>query len=135
MDDTPVPTPPRPLSTQEHSILARLMEFDFPGAESLRAQIPFVSVVGFCPCGCVTRALEVDRSKVPPAKGSGTPIGAEAEINASGDCKYGGGIMVFAKDGYLSSLEAYSNDVEPIRNWPPMDVLRFLVLPQAPRNR
>jgi hypothetical protein len=56
----------------------------------------------------------------------GTPIGAEAEIPAKGDSN-GGGIIAFAKDGYLSSLEAYSVDVEPIRTSPPIDDLRFTV--------
>ena len=124
MDDTPIPITPRPMSIEERSILARLLEFDFPGSEGLRAQMPFVSVVGVCPCGCVTRELKVDRAKVPPAPGVSSPIPGEAEIPARGG-DHGGGIIAFAKDGYLSSLEAYSHDVEPIRSWPPMDVLIF----------
>jgi hypothetical protein len=124
LDDTPIPVTARPLSIEERSILARLLDFDFPGSEALRAQVPFVSVVGVCPCGCVSRELEVDRSQVPPASGVASPIPGEAEVPArSGD--NGGGIIAFAKDGYLSSLEAYSHDVEPIRCWPPMDVLVF----------
>jgi hypothetical protein len=61
---------------------------------------------------------------VQPALGLGSPIPMEAEIPARGGHN-GGGIIAFAKDGYLSSLEAYSNDAEPIRSWPPMDVLIF----------
>jgi hypothetical protein len=130
MDDTPIPIAPRSLSIEEGSILTRLLEFDFPGSEGLRAQMPFVSVVGVCPCGCVTRELKVDRAQVPPVPGIDSPIPGEAEILARGN-DHGGGIIAFAKEGYLSSLEAYSHDVEPIRTWPPLDVLIFRCRPSG----
>jgi hypothetical protein len=46
MDDTPIPITPRPLSIEERSILARLLEFDFPGSQGLRARCPSSQSLG-----------------------------------------------------------------------------------------
>ncbi|MGD0833723.1 MAG: hypothetical protein ABSA40_04755 [Candidatus Dormibacteria bacterium] len=126
MDGTPRPLAPRPLSAEERSILDRLLDVGFPGSEALRAQLPFVSVVGACPCGCVTRHLAVDRGQAPPAQGIHGLIPAEARIPARGS-DHGGGVLVFAKDGYLCTLEAYSHDGEPIRTWPAPQLMTFTV--------
>ncbi|MDX3214617.1 hypothetical protein PV318_03525 [Streptomyces sp. ME02-6991-2B] len=55
----------------------------------------------------------MDRAAVPPARAHGNPA-ADAWYAAPDDA----GVMVFTKDGYLSSLEIYSASSEPITTWP-----------------
>ena len=62
-----------------------------------------------------------EAARVPP-----TLIPAEARIPARGS-DHGGGVLVFAKDGYLCTLEAYSHDGEPIRTWPAPQLMTFTV--------
>src|SRR5438309_357806 len=75
------------------------------------------------PCGCATVDLDVERGSCPPAPGRGRPIPSEAEVLTDAGAPLGG-IIVFLKDGYLSTLEIYSVGPEPIRIWPQLDRLR-----------
>ncbi|GAA0392453.1 hypothetical protein [Streptomyces luteireticuli] len=100
--DEPLPPPAR--ATLE-ALLA--------GADpALRAQVPYARVAGRCGCGCVTVDLAVDRTAVAPAPAAGNPV-ADGWYAAP----EGTGVMVFARDGYLSLLEAYGID-GPVTAWP-----------------
>ncbi|WP_405806476.1 hypothetical protein OG729_14880 [Streptomyces sp. NBC_00210] len=61
----------------------------------------------------MTVDLAVDRAAAPPAPTRGNPA-ADAWYAVPEDA----GVMVFAKDGYLSLLEIYSASSEPITAWP-----------------
>ena len=114
---------PRPLNAAELAVLDLLLAPDFPGVDALRRQLSHVRVVGRCPCGCATVDLDVERGSCPPAPGRGRPIPSEAEVLTDAGAPLGG-IIVFLKDGYLSTLEIYSVGPEPIRIWPQLDRLR-----------
>lgn len=79
-----------------------------PVSSALRAQLPYARVVGRCGCGCATVDVAVDHTAVPPAPAHGSPA-ADAWYAEPEDA----GVMVFAKDGYLSLLEIYSASSEP----------------------
>src|ERR1700722_378242 len=49
---------PRPLSPAERQVLDLMLSKDFPGAGSLRSQVPYVQVIGRCDCGWATVNLE-----------------------------------------------------------------------------
>ncbi|WP_406272632.1 hypothetical protein OHT93_23830 [Streptomyces sp. NBC_00191] len=102
-----------PLSQQATATLNALLTGSDPVGSTLRAQIPHTQVADRCGCGCVTVDLAVDRAAVPPAPTHGNPA-ADAWYAVPEDA----GVMVFAKDGYLSLLEIYSASSEPITAWP-----------------
>ncbi|MGW1072136.1 hypothetical protein [Streptomyces sp. NPDC002537] len=102
-----------PLSPGAVATLNALLSGSDPAREALRAQIPHARVTDGCGCGCVTVGLTVDRASVPPAPGAQHPA-ADAWYTDPADA----GVMVFAKDGYLSLLEIYSASSEPITAWP-----------------
>lgn len=91
---------------------------DFPGAESLRSQVPFVQVVGRCDCGCATIDLEVApgapratpdvRSRVIPVTGY---VGSDIDQPKAG-------IIVFVDEGFLSGLEIYRLAEPAPHEWP-----------------
>ena len=56
---------PRPLSLAELAILNALLASDFLGAAELRAQLPAVTVVGNCDCGCPSVDLVVPTDVAP----------------------------------------------------------------------
>lgn len=117
----------RPLSADEARVLSRLLSLEFAGALELRRQVPHARVVAHCQCGCATVDLAVDQSAAEPAHGLRSPIPAEGVVlDEIGE--HTGGVIIFLKDGYLSSLEVYSSSGDPIRAWPPSDRLELLLL-------
>ncbi len=105
--------------------LASLLALEFPGADQLRCQMHSAQVIGRCPCGCGTIDLEVDKTACPPSPAS-SPLPAQANVlDDSGNLI--GGVIVFTKAGYLSSMELYSNDA-PITVFPPLDRLHIYLL-------
>ena len=102
-----------PLSPEATATLNALLAGTDPVSSALRAQIPHARVTDRCGCGCVTVDLEVDRSVVPPATSASHPA-ADAWYEEPKDA----GVMVFARDGYLSLLEIYSSASDPITTWP-----------------
>jgi hypothetical protein len=109
---------PRPLSPAEHQVLDLMLSQDFPGAASLRSQVPYAQVVGGCDCGWATVDLEVApeapratpdlRGRVLPVTGY---VGPDIDSPKAG-------IIVFVDEGFLSRLEIYSM-AEPVpHEWP-----------------
>jgi hypothetical protein len=97
----------RPLTPEERDALAFLLTADFPGAEELRAQVPFAEASGRCPCGCATVGLKVD-----PARAAAANVVERVPVSASS--KSGSaGLLLFVADGYLSCLEIYPSDGTP----------------------
>ncbi|MDX3238695.1 hypothetical protein PV392_23980 [Streptomyces sp. ME03-5709C] len=99
-----------PLSPDATATLNAPLAGPDPVSSALRARIPHTRVTG---CGCVTVDLTVDRPAVPPARAHGNPA-ADAWYAAPDDA----GVMVFTKNGHLSSPEIYSASSEPITTWP-----------------
>ncbi|MEV7781822.1 hypothetical protein [Kitasatospora sp. NPDC088351] len=95
-------------------VLELVLSTDEPVHVALRQQVPQLSVISRCTCGCGTAYFELDTSEVEPAPtGSGTVVAADAQLfTESGECP--GEVLVFAQDGYLSWLEvcSWSDDVE-----------------------
>jgi hypothetical protein len=113
--------PPRPLEPDELRILTLLLAQDFAGADDLRAQLPFVRVVGRCTCGCATVDLEVGHEGSAPAVRCHSPLPSEAQVrDMAGETA--GGILIFLEDGWLASLEIYAYG-DPITAWPADDRL------------
>jgi hypothetical protein len=109
----------RPLTASERGILDLLLTQDFEGVDALRAQVPHVSVVGRCTCGCATVDLAVDKGRCKPAPSYSRPILSEAQV-VDDDKEPLGGVIAFLDDGYLSMLEIYSYG-DPIPKWPEKD--------------
>jgi hypothetical protein len=103
---------PRPLNERELEVLEHLFTLDFPGRDALRAQVPHVTVVAACPCGCPTRDYAVDRDRAAAAD-----VVAYDVANAMVESGPGvpGEVILFVRDGYLWSLELvdYSGDGAP----------------------
>src|SRR5579864_3780467 len=112
---------PRPLEPDELRILTLLLAEDFAGADELRAQLPFVRVVGRCTCGCATVELEVAHERSAPAGRRQSPIPSEAQVRDAAD-EPAGGVLIFLKNGWLAGLEIYSYG-DPIPAWPADDRL------------
>ena len=111
--------PARPLSDPEQAVIARLLSVPFPGRDALLAQLPYVTVAGRCGCGCATVELAVDRAAAPAPVVSGAPVSADA----SGGAGIAGIMLLVDGDGYLSCLEVYSVEDEPVRRLPPPGTL------------
>jgi hypothetical protein len=101
----------RPLSDQERSLLDWLLRHGTPEAGDYASQLPQVTVVSRCGCGCPTIDLAVAGRSAPP--GSPTTILADGEgISPEGvRC----GIILFARDGILSEMEFYPVDGDVYR--------------------
>jgi hypothetical protein len=108
----------RPLSPAERRVLDLMLTQDFPGAESLRSQLPYVQVVGRCDCGCATIDIEVAPEAphaAPDLQGRVLPVtgfvGADIDQPRAG-------IIVFVDEGFLSRLEIYSMAEPAPHEWP-----------------
>jgi hypothetical protein len=108
---------PRPLSRAEKQVLDLMLSSDFPGAVTLRSQIPSVRVVARCDCGCATVNLEVAPQE-PRATDVGNGVLPVTGYVGSDIHQTKAGIIVFVDDGYLSSLEIYSLAEPAPPEWP-----------------
>ncbi|WUT08491.1 hypothetical protein OG802_32435 [Streptomyces sp. NBC_00704] len=81
---------------------------------ALRRQLPHLSVLSRCSCGCGTAFFAVRTDEVEAAPtGPGTVVAASAQfLTEAGE--YPGEVLVFTQDGYLSWLEvcSWSDDTE-----------------------
>jgi hypothetical protein len=84
-------------------------------------------VVGECGCGCATVALAVDDD--PQSDTVAYPVPNEPTVLDDGGEAIGG-VLVFARGGYLAELEVYSYAENPISPFPPVDRLSFTSLPR-----
>jgi hypothetical protein len=121
--------PPRPLNHDEHAILGFLLQPELDGVEQLRAQVPGAIVVGKCDCGCPTIDIEVDTNA--PSSGLAGPLSpVGARVSPESDEPIGD-VILFLKDGRLSSLEyVYYTDQPPDR-WPTLDRLSTIEIDLA----
>jgi hypothetical protein len=102
----------RALSDLERGVLERILSVEFEGADRFREQIPNLRVIWKCDCGCPTvdfRASGVSVQRLLEAEGRIAPRiigGAPAEV------------IVFERDGVLSSLEYVYYDGNPPAEFP-----------------
>ena len=115
---------PRELTPEEVAILQLLLpEGGFPDVDVYREQVDHLMGTGKCACGCPTISLAVDRSRARPADCRGTPLlPVEAE---AGDPKLPVQLILFAPDGWLTSLELVYFDGRPPAHFPPLSDLRI----------
>ncbi|MER6788860.1 hypothetical protein ABT330_30305 [Streptomyces sp. NPDC000658] len=94
--------------------LETMLDVERPVHAALRRQLPHLSVLSRCSCGCGTAFFDVRTDEVEPAPtGPGTVVAAEARfLTEAGE--HPGEVLVFAQGGYLSWLEvcSWSDDVE-----------------------
>jgi hypothetical protein len=94
----------RPLRPDERRLLGWLLEHGTPAAASYAAQLPMVTVVSHCGCGCPTIDLAVD--------GRAAPLSSPSDIlaDAVGVSPEGVrvGVILHSREGMLSELEVYS---------------------------
>ena len=116
------------MTASERAVLVAVLEHAwFAGRDELLAQVNFAWVTGKCDCGCPTVYLEVDGA-APRAAGVTRPVQNGADVlRADGtEC---GGVILFADEGWLSSLEVYWYE-DRIKEMPAVAELRLLpVLP------
>jgi hypothetical protein len=117
------PELPRPLLPEERATLVALLNYaDFEGRDPLVEQVDSARFDWYCGCGCATVNLSVDPA-APSARKTYRPIPNNAiVVDLNGENI--GGVIVFADDGYLSSLEIFWYD-EPISPFPPLDRLQL----------
>lgn len=119
------PVPARSLSASELRMLNGLLDHDFPGAAELRAQVPHLSVVGRCSCGCPT--VEFSVSPDAPRSPVETPtqlVPIEGRVTAKDD-EPTADIILFVDDGRLASLEYVSYSDSSPDDWPSPDRVAF----------
>lgn len=116
----------RPLTEQERSLLEALLSQEFAGSLELLEQLAAGEAQRGCGCGCGTINLRVDKNLAPPAILTGALAPGEAEV-LSADGESMGGLIVFARDGYLSCMEIYTwGDPAPL---PSLERIRPYVVP------
>jgi hypothetical protein len=104
------------------AIVRLLLPLELPDAEELRNQIDQALVVGMCDCGCPTVDITVASLAPPSTVYVGrAPLPYEGVV--LGDL--GGGIILFAQGGYLSSFEYYSSDEQVPHDWPALDRIKI----------
>ena len=110
----------RPLRPEERELLDFLLSADFPGRDELRKQAATARVTGECECGCGTIHFcvqnEATRAKVEKI----VPVEAHADALE---------VLLFARDGMLSSLEIVFYTNPPQRPYPRPDQLKLWVRP------
>jgi hypothetical protein len=102
-----------------------LLSAEFAGRDELRSQLDSVTAIGMCECGCGTVDLQVGESIA--RSGVESPVPAEAY----GDLV---DVMLFARNGFLSSLELVFHDDRLPRPFPkPSDLKLWVRPPRKPQ--
>lgn len=113
-------------SSIELAILNALLEHDFDGVGELRKQLENIRVYPDCDCGCPTISFDVD-----PSENASLTVYHNTLIPFEGRVQDDGGeqideIILFVRNGFLSSLEyVYYREVPP-SEWPPMSRISIL---------
>lgn len=105
MDDEPdrAGSPfPRPLTGREAETLQFMLSAAFPGDEVLREQASHAIVLERCTCGCATIDLGLQSSAPVAPEIQGAPL---VQTRARDMDEHPAGLMLFVRDGRLSSLE------------------------------
>ena len=112
---------PRQLRSDERDALVHLLRAQpEPFREAYLAQVPHARAIARCPCGCPTIDLEVAGGSVPPAQDTANPLPIEGQVELRG-------LIIFTKGGYLSGLELYSMDGEPLPDrFPVPDAIQLI---------
>ncbi len=105
------------MSDREAATLAFMLAVDDARLEPLRRQADALTVVWECTCGCATVEFDVDRSRSSAVVGLCSPVTESVSRVRDGDEV--SDLILFVKDGWLSSLEIvwYS---KPIPEFPPV---------------
>jgi hypothetical protein len=91
----------RPLTDAERQFLTWLLEHGERGATEYLSQIPSVTVIGQCSCGCPTLDLAVAGKH---GKGGSTIVADFVGTTPEGTLV---GVLVHVREGTLSELEVY----------------------------
>ncbi|HET9846981.1 MAG TPA: hypothetical protein VFR68_00280 [Candidatus Dormibacteraeota bacterium] len=118
--------PSRPLNNDERAILNLLLQPEFEGVEQLRGQADRAQVVSRCDCGCPTINIDVPED-MPSAAISGRLSPVELRVVPEGS-DAPGEIIIFPKDGRLSSMEYVYYTRQPPEQWPTPDRLTTVEL-------
>jgi hypothetical protein len=110
---------PRPLTRGERSLLAYLLESDFPGVEELRAQARSVVVAGLHK-GLPTIVLLGVTDLNAPAAPVEHPTPVEARVRGSDPPQ---DVHLFVRDGRLESIELVAYDGIDLPELPRVDAL------------
>ena len=94
----------RPLTPEECGLLGWLLNHGTPEAAQYLEQLPLVSVVSRCACGCPTIDLAVSGRAAPLS--SPTTILADAQGVSPEGVRVG--VIVHGRQGLISELEIYS---------------------------
>ncbi|MFG2577022.1 hypothetical protein [Streptomyces sp. NPDC048481] len=103
-----------PLPADVAAALETMLDPARPVHVALRRQLPHLSVLSRCSCGCGTAFFAVRTDEVEAAPtGPGTVVAASAQIITEAG-EHPGEVIVFTRDGYLSWLEvcSWSDDIE-----------------------
>jgi hypothetical protein len=93
---------PRPLTDREAETLEFMLSAAFPGNEVLREQASRALVVEQCTCGCATIDLGLQSDAPVAPEIQGAPL---IQTRARDMDAHPAGLMLFVRDGRLSSLE------------------------------
>ena len=93
---------PRPLTGREAETLEFMLSAAFPGNEVLREQSSRAMVVEQCTCGCATIDFELTGNAPVAPEIQGAPL---VQTRAKDMDAHPAGLMLFVRDGRLSSLE------------------------------
>ena len=94
----------RPLSTEERTLLEWLLAHGCPNAGRYAAQLPQVTVVSRCACGCPTIDLAVEGKQT---------FGASelvADVEGRSPDGISVGVILHGREGQLAELEVYPID-------------------------
>jgi hypothetical protein len=94
-----------------------MLSADDPRIQPLREQAAAVQVIGMCPCGCATIDLEVDRTRARVATGLAYDA-VDSHSSEVADVERVRELILFVKDGWLSSLEVVYYGASPPRLLP-----------------
>lgn len=125
-DDASLDLPWRRPNDRERALLWAIVDQPFPESRALLAQVEVAEARKGCECGCGTIDLRVDQAATPMVELNGSLAPGEAEVLSETGTPQGG-LILFVTDGYLSSLEIYSNSDEPIA-LPSVDRIRPYVI-------
>jgi hypothetical protein len=111
----------RELTPQERLLLEQLLRHGTEESKAYIEQLPRVTVVSRCGCGCPSIYLSVDGKVVPPSAGS------EILSEAKGVSPEGRpfSIILHGRKGVLSELEVYPTGSDAAFTLPDIDQIEF----------
>ena len=117
--------PARPLTSLERTVLERILTVDFDGAEAFRKQVPGLRVIAKCDCGCPTVMFQTE------SNAHERLLGAEGRYAPTEPDGPPGEVIIFARNGELSSVEYVYYDNRPPAEFPDPDLLDVIATPMS----